>query len=172
MSYQIDDLRRFIEESNHIEGKHDTVSPAEFQAYERFLELDEIKIADILALAACVPLDRPAALRNLPGMDIVVGDHRPQPGGPEIPGMLAELLVKVNDPDIQARHAMTTDVHVAYETLHPLMDGNGRTGRAIFLWMDHRAGRRRVWKIGFQHEWYYRTLGLVRGLHRSKSNHA
>jgi len=35
-------------------------------------------------------------------------------------------------------------VHVAFETLHPYMDGNGRTGRAIWAWQMQTIRARSV----------------------------
>ena len=46
-------------------------------------------------------------------------------------------------------------VHVAYENLHPFMNGNGRSGRALWLW--HMGGIEKV-PLGFLRTWYYQSL--------------
>lgn len=46
-------------------------------------------------------------------------------------------------------------IHLLYEDLHPFTDGNGRSGRAIWLWQMERQGGTR---LSFLHWWYYATL--------------
>jgi fido (protein-threonine AMPylation protein) len=48
-------------------------------------------------------------------------------------------------------------VHVAFETLHPYMDGNGRTGRAIWAWQMHGI-EQNPFALPFLHRFYYQTL--------------
>lgn len=59
-------------------------------------------------------------------------------------------------------------VHHAYESLHAYTDGNGRSGRALWLWGMRRLYRGqtlkfdRVLRIGFLHCWYYQSLQFDR----------
>ena len=46
-------------------------------------------------------------------------------------------------------------LHKHFESLHPFLDGNGRTGRALWLWM--MGGIAQV-PLGFLHTFYYQTL--------------
>ena len=45
----------------------------------------------------------------------------------------------------------------AYEMLHPFMDGNGRSGRALWAWMMLRLGQD-PFALLFLHRFYYQTL--------------
>ena len=48
------------------------------------------------------------------------------------------------------------ETHVRYELLHPFLDGNGRSGRALWLWLMGQA------PLGFLHTFYYQTLSAAR----------
>ena len=81
-------------------------------------------------------------------MNVRVGSYRPPEGGPAIRQRLQELLNRVNE-----RKISEFDAHVCYETLHPFTDGNGRSGRAIWLWQNSGYA-----PLGFLHSFYYQTL--------------
>lgn len=144
----------FQTESNRIEGIQE-VTPDEVQALIGFTKLPELTIANVSDLALIYTKGY-GLLRRHPGMNVSVGNHRPPFGGPEIVSDLMKILYMANEGPQTSRGAY--EVHHAYETLHPFRDGNGRTGRAIFLWQELRADRRRVLHIGFAIEWYFRSL--------------
>ena len=52
-------------------------------------------------------------------------------------------------------------MHVDFETLHPFMDGNGRTGRALWAWHMRRLDLD-PFALSFLHRFYYQTLSSVR----------
>ena len=140
----------FIEESNRIEGIHVFNVHNERDAYGRFLELEEITVP---ALQEFVETIQPGtALRDQFGMDVRVGNHVPKRGGPDIPEYLQQILNLVNDGNL---YLTPYEAHHMYEHLHPFNDCNGRSGRALWLWMMHRED---VYPETFLHNWYYQSL--------------
>jgi len=142
------DLHDFIAESNRIEGIH-RVTEYEVKAHEHFLDLREVRVIDLenfVKQIAAVPL------RDHRGQDVRVGDHRPPPGGPMIRVALERLLL---GPYLE--ETSPWELHVAYEALHPFLDGNGRSGRALWAWQRLREGRD-PFALGFLHSAYYEAL--------------
>ncbi len=93
-------------------------------------------------------------LRIHTGMDVVVGNHVPPRGGELVFNDLLGIVRLV-----QEGFESPYSVHQRYETLHPFMDGNGRTGRMLWAWMMQRdASDLAFWNRGFLHTWYYQSL--------------
>lgn len=147
--FKIDD---FVRESNRIEGIFKINIEREIDAHEKFLRLDRIGIGD---LAVLVDELQPGAVpRFTQGRDVRVGSHIPPSGGPHVMEWLQRILDEVN-----GGTSSPWASHVEYETLHPFTDGNGRSGRALWLWC--MGGMHKV-PLGFLHHFYYQTLSNVR----------
>jgi hypothetical protein len=146
-------LLAFVRESNRIEGIRRDPTPEEIKAHKTFIARKRVKIEHVKALVSvCQPN---AVLRDretVPG--VRVGNHIAPPSGPAVGVDLDKLLLDVGTLAVSPWAA-----HVRYECLHPFTDGNGRSGRAIWLWHMTLLGRQRAaLAIGFLHNFYYQTL--------------
>ncbi len=133
----------FIIESNKIEGILRPPTAEERAEFTRFMTLPAVKLAD---LQQFVSIYQPnAMLRDRAGLNVRVGHHIPPFGGPKIRLQLEAILENLfaNTPHSN---------HVAYETLHPFTDGNGRSGRMLWAW------QMKSFPLGFLHHFYYQTL--------------
>lgn len=139
----------FIRESNRIEGivarePYDEEIKATFD----FLGAKKLNVPKVKALVAAYAPGK--LLRDKEGMDVRVGAHVPPAGGPLMYHKLEEILDYINGNVVSPYEA-----HHEYETLHPFMDSNGRSGRAIWLW--HMGGIAKA-PLGFLHHFYYQAL--------------
>lgn len=143
-----DPLVLFVRESNRIEGIHREPTIWEIDAHIEFLETETIDIDAMQRFVTAVQPD--AVLRDRPGLNVRVGNHFPPPGGLEVRGKLGNILW-------QARQlgADPFTVHRLYQNVHPFSDGNGRSGRA--LWLRMMGGPAKV-PLGFLHTFYYQSL--------------
>ena len=145
-------LISFLKESNRIEGITRDPTPQELSETAKFLDLDTVGLDDLRRLAIIYASGR-GILRERIGMDVMVGNHIPPRGGPSVRRELVKLLDDLADPDISP-----FEWHTQYETLHPMLDGNGRTGRTLWAWQMLQRGHEQWLDIGFLHSWYYQSL--------------
>lgn len=138
----------FIRESNRIEGILREPTTAEIEEYHRFMALPRVEIRDMIQFVSTY--EPGAELRDRPGMNVRIGDHFPPPGDITIKTRLMYIL---EEADHNPRNEdVAYYLHKQYEFLHPFMDGNGRSGRMLWMWMMREA------PLGFLHTWYYQSL--------------
>jgi Fic family protein len=135
----------FIEENNKIEGISRPVNNKEIKEHQKFMQLEQVTISD---LKKFVKIYQPGAvLRDKPGLNVRIGGHVPPPGSIYIREKLIDLLEEMHRLPLSAYKT-----HIKYENLHPFTDGNGRSGRILWLWQMKKA------PLGFLHTFYYQTL--------------
>ncbi len=147
------DHMAFLVESNKIEGIEGT-SKVQIKAFERFMMCDKLFVEDIELLASELHGGKHCELRTEGWQNVRVGGHIAPKGGPLIKHEFKLLLENVNADNIHPYK-----VHQWYETLHPFTDGNGRTGRAVWVWQMYRYA---YWFNGsFLHTYYYQSLDHI-----------
>lgn len=142
-------LEKFIAESNLIEGIN-SVNDWDIDAHKVLLSESILTVSDIKAFVWMITPNAP--LRDRLGMNVSVGGHIPPMGSPDIRDALDLLLQKINNNELTPFEA-----HCQYERLHPFMDGNGRSGRAIWAWHMKNIGMD-PFAIPFLQAFYYQTL--------------
>jgi len=142
-------LVSFANESNKIEGMQ-KAKGYELDALAAFLSLQSVTVADLETYVSLVAPGH--ELRRRVGLNVRVGNHIAPPGGPEIELELQSMLENIWS-------FSAFENHLAYETLHPFSDGNGRSGRALWLWQHIQSDDAyRAFELGFLHTFYYETL--------------
>lgn len=143
-------LSDFVRESNLIDGISRDPSGDEIAAHEAWLRVKNIDVTQLCEFQKIIAPDKP--LRIKAGMDVQVGRHIAPRGGktmrPALEGIIGLASIGTQNP---------WQTHVAFETLHPFMDGNGRTGRALWAWQMQKSGRD-PFGLSFLHRFYYQTL--------------
>lgn len=145
------DVANFVRESNDIEGIYRAPYEEEIAAHIMLLEAPELTTDHLEEFVAVV---QPGArLRDRKGLNVRVGKHVPPLGGPEIRVRLRQLLRQAVTKDVTPYHT-----YCAYEHLHPFTDGNGRSGRA--LWLRQMGGPDYA-PLGFLRSFHYQALAAA-----------
>jgi hypothetical protein len=146
-------LADFVAESNRIEGIIRVPTNSEIKAHVDLLGVRRLTVGHVEKfVSVCQPDAKLRATPDVPG--VRVGNHIAPPSGLQIETDLRQLLLQITMSELTPFEA-----HCRYETLHPFTDGNGRSGRALWLWHMHKRGElERALNLGFLHSFYYQTL--------------
>lgn len=143
----------FVADSNRIEGIY-SVKSSEISATEVFLATETMSFEAIQTLQAAYAPGKP--IRDRVGMNVRVGNYVAPLGGRNIILGLMSLVSKLN----KAKAGINDNpwhTHIEFERLHPFLDGNGRTGRAVWAWHMQKLGLN-PFGLPFLHRFYYQTL--------------
>jgi len=159
---RMEEMQKFVEESNRIEGISRSALTCEIDALTKFLNLPKITVEDVVEF---VLVNQPGAkLRNQAGLNVyIAGSDATLPkGGPQIERRLKILLKGISNIKERGPKVNYTvfESHRDYESLHPFTDCNGRSGRAIWAWMMCKYDVSPGIELGFLHSWYYQSLSV------------
>lgn len=150
--YLQEEVMDFLRESNAIEGVHDKDSLDQARhAWEYLISKDILttgtilKTHKILMIPSCLRPDERGYFRRVP---VYVGG-REGIKYEKIPGWINDWMDEVNSLfeeglSGEGRETYWEEIirlqHVAYEKIHPFVDGNGRTGRMFMNWTRLKLG--------------------------------
>lgn len=146
-------MHKHIRESNLIEGIDDPTADAVGVAAWEWL-----KAQPVLTESVVLTLHRivTAAQRDLPDrhrgawrtIDVTVGG-RVCPPHEDVPGLMSGWLDQWRNPNDKCapglfwsehRREAAQSSHIEFEQIHPFEDGNGRTGRLLWWWVERELG--------------------------------
>ena len=117
----------FATESNIIEGITSAKARMNMvHALGWFLKIRELALDEVVKFA--LELGPKCVLRDKLGMNVKVNGYYPVLGDPLMSTRINDLIFNMGRSDYTP-----FVVHCEFEKLHPFMDGNGRTGRAMWL---------------------------------------
>lgn len=160
MSEWQDKHATFVRESNRIEGITRAPTKAELRAHDDLWSIiDDMTLDAVMTFQSAIAPGKP--IRDRVGMNVRVGNYTAPMGGRNIVIELMGLIGKINTPNQRMGNVYTPwKLHLRFERLHPFMDGNGRTGRALWAWHMMQIGDD-PFAIPFLHRFYYQTLEAV-----------
>lgn len=133
-----DKIRKFLVESNAIEGVYDEDSLLQAEhAWEFLISQTEMSVGVICKLHKILMLNQnlmPHEKGYLRTVPVYIG------GRVATSHLVVEERLKILATNMQLSPENSKAHHIEYEKIHPFIDGNGRTGRMLMQWERLRAG--------------------------------
>lgn len=131
-------IEEFLSESNAIEGVHDKHSFQDAENAWRYIIGERAITPSVIKHTHKILMERQKLDRKYVGQfrdcTVYVGDRECSP-------LLLEKRIATWCKDISKAPADSWKaLHVAYERIHPFIDGNGRTGRMFMNWHRLKFG--------------------------------
>lgn len=133
-----ENIRKFLVESNGIEGVYDDDSLIQaISAWEYLMQQSEMTLEVICKLHKILMVNQnlhpheKGFLRTIP---VYIGNHE------ALDHELIRERIKLLAMNMWLHPENSKVHHIEYEKIHPFVDGNGRTGRMLMNWERLRAG--------------------------------
>lgn len=146
-------LYKFAVESNRIENIVDEKCHSiHAAALKKFLKAKLITADELQIFVSTIEPEN--------GILRTQSNHRVWIGGHEAPSAVtAQFRLKnlLNEISKEVYNREPWECHNEYENIHPFIDGNGRSGRALWLWQMINQYNYDL-RFNFLHMFYYQTL--------------